>query len=207
MMKITQKPLSWLHPSEINSRKHPEQQINEFARSIKKFDVIRPIVADQDGRILVGHGLYMALKKIGRENADVIIMLGLTEAEKKKLILSDNKIYSLGADDYVGIEQMLSELAQEKDFDVPGYDADILDELYGIKSVQKSAEVQETPSQALAHEISEPAKDPYPDIPQSPEQKVEPPESIKQRREEAIAKYENNFVICPNCGERILLNA
>lgn len=190
-MKTVQKPLSWIRPSEVNSRKHTEQQIEELARSVDKFDVIRPIVTDEDGRILAGHGLYLALQKMGREKADVLIVTGLSEADKKKLILADNKIFSLGIDDYYGIEQMLQELAGEGDFEVPGYSADVLEELYGIRSVEGSAVAQTPPMNAIQGDTGF--------VPLEPK---EPTARMEQARDEAVAKA-GRFIICPNCGERI----
>ena len=190
-MKIVQKNLDWLHPSEDNSRKHPEQQIDEFVRSIEKFDVIRPIVTDENGRILVGHGLFMALQKMGRDTADVMIVSGLSEKEKKKLILSDNKIYSLGVDDYYGIEKMLSELAGEGDFDVPGYNADVLDELYGIKSVEESAAQTIAPMTQIQADTAFEQQEP-----------VNPTKRVEEARQQAVAEA-GRFIICPFCGERI----
>ena len=80
-MEIVKKPLSELFPSEKNVRKHTQQQIDEFARSINMFGVIRPIVCDESGRILVGHGLYRALAKLGKETADCIVVSGLSETK------------------------------------------------------------------------------------------------------------------------------
>lgn len=190
-MKIVKKPLSWITPSELNSRKHPENQINEFVRSIEKFDVIRPIVTDENGRVLVGHGLLMALQKMGRDTADVMIMSGLSEKEKKKLVLSDNKIYSLGIDNYYNIEEMLKEIASEGDFDVPGYNADILDEMYGIKSVEKSTVQHISPTATIEADVGF--------VQQKP---IEPSKKMKEEREKAVAEA-GKFVICPFCGERI----
>ena len=94
-MEIVKKPLSELRPSEKNIRKHGAAQIAEFKRSIKMFGVIRPIICDENGNILAGHGLYEALVGMGKEEADCIVMKGLSEADKYKLMLADNKIYSL----------------------------------------------------------------------------------------------------------------
>lgn len=194
-MKTVQKPLSWIHPSNVNSRKHTEQQVDELARSVEKFDVIRPIVTDENGSILAGHCLYLALQKMGRKEADVLIVAGLPESDKKKLILADNKIFSLGVDDYYGIEQMLQELASDGDFEVPGYSADVLEEMYGIKSVEKSAAAHTPPVAAIQADA---------DTGFVPVKANEPTKHVEEARNEAVAQA-GRFIICPYCGERINL--
>lgn len=191
-MHIEKRKVSDLIPNPINVRKHNQNQIKEFQRSINKFGVIRPIVIDENNVILVGHGLLEALKLNNTEDAEVIVMNGLSEKDKKKLLLADNKIYSLGIDDYSAIESILSDIGKESDFDIPGYDPNVIEELYGIKSVEK--EIKEGTPLERALEVKD-QKEEKPEIP-VPSKKVE----------EARAEAEDRkFVICPNCGERIWL--
>ena len=65
-MKIVSKKLSELHPIEKNIRRHPEKQIKEYVRSVEMFGQIKPLTVDENGTILVGNGLYEALKLMGR---------------------------------------------------------------------------------------------------------------------------------------------
>lgn len=200
-MKIEQRKVSELVPNPKNIRKHGNIQIREFQKSIDKFGVIRPIVVDENNVILVGHGLLEALKASGKEDADVIVMKGLSENDKKKLLLADNKIYSLGLDDYAAIENILTELGQNSDFEVPGYDAETLEDLYGIKSVQEEVEKEGTPvEKALKDSSSVVSKDNQLPLPE--EKEPTPSKHVEQQREEA---EQRNFVMCPNCGEKIWL--
>lgn len=197
-MELEKRKLSELTPSSVNVRKHTTNQIKEFKKSIDAFDVIRPIVIDENNTILVGHGLFQALTEMGKEYADVLVKKGLTENQKKKLLLADNKIYSLGIDDYTAIESILKELATDSDFEVPGYDSEILEQLYGIKSVEKEVE-----SGAISQmtDISEPKS--VDDITNPNEIEIEPPDKLQDQRKSA--EEERKFVICPNCGEKIWL--
>lgn len=204
-MELEKRALSELKPSNVNVRKHTANQIKEFKKSIDAFDVIRPIVIDENNTILVGHGLFQALTEMGKEYADVLVKKGLAEKQKKKLLLADNKIYSLGIDDYTAIESILKELATDSDFEVPGYDSEILEQLYGIKSVEKEVE-----SGAISQmtDISEPksvvdADSDADDIPNPNEIEIEPPDKLQDQRKSA--QEERKFVICSNCGEKIWL--
>ena len=206
-MELEKRQLSELKENSINTRRHNQNQIDEFKKSINKFDVIRPIVIDEDNVILAGHGLFMALKELGREDADGVVMRGLSENDKKKLLLADNKIYSLGVDDYSAIETILKELANDSDFEVPGYDAETLEDLYGIRSVEKEVEggaigkmmdVSEFSAQMAA---DAPTSDG--EIEQAANYTPETPERLQTAKQEAIDN--RKFVVCPNCGEKVWL--
>jgi len=123
-MKIVKMKISELKCPEQNIRIHTEKQIQEFERSVKMFGQIRPIVVDDDNVILCGNGLYATLVKMGIDTADVYKVTGLTENQKKKLMIADNKIYGLGIDDLDTFNKFLSDLGE--DLDIPGFDESIL---------------------------------------------------------------------------------
>lgn len=207
-MELEKRNIEELVENSINTRIHGQKQIDEFKKSINKFNVIRPVVIDENNVILAGHGLFLALKQLGRKDVDVVVVRGLSERDKKKLLLSDNKIYSLGADDYTSIESLLKELGSESDFDVPGYDSGILEELYGIRSVEKEigeSKPFDIPNEDVKDQGNfepEPNKaDRAFDVHESHENPV-PSEEFKAARQEA---QNRKFVICPNCGEKIWL--
>lgn len=135
-MKTVKVPLSELKKPERNVRMHTEKQLREFVRSIEMFGQIRPIVADETGTILAGNGLYEALKRMGREEADVLRVSGLTQNQKKKLMLADNKIFGLGVDDLDAFDEFLTDL--KDDLDIPGFDAELLQSM-----VAEASEVTE----------------------------------------------------------------
>ena len=96
MMEITTVRLTDLKKAEKNIRKHTPKQIAEYVRSLKMFGQVRPIVADENHVIIAGNGMYDALVEMGAETAECYIVTGMTENQKKKLMLADNKIYELG---------------------------------------------------------------------------------------------------------------
>ena len=123
-MKITVKKLSDLKRPKHNVRIHGDQQIKEYIRSVKMFGQIRPLVIDEDGVVLAGNGLLTALQEMGVEKADCHIVKGLTDAQKKKLMLVDNKIFDLGVNSQQAFDEILKEL--KGDLDIPGYDPELL---------------------------------------------------------------------------------
>ena len=110
-----------------NVRVHPEQQIVEFMRAIQKFGQTRPVVIDEESVILAGNGLVEACRRLNHSEVVAYRMTGLSPADKTKLMLSDNRIYSLGLDDHGAIIEAIRGL--EQDFDIPGFDAEILQNL------------------------------------------------------------------------------
>jgi ParB-like chromosome segregation protein Spo0J len=112
---------------ERNVRIHTEQQLREFERSVKMFGQIRPIVVDENNVILAGNGLYEVLIRLGYEEAMVYQFTDLTENQKKKLMIADNKIFSLGIENLDTLNAFLEDL--EGDLDIPGFDSEILKQM------------------------------------------------------------------------------
>lgn len=204
-MKLTKIPLSELKKPEKNVRIHSEKQIKEFVRSLDKFEQIRPIVVDENYTILCGNGLFAAMVAKGETEAYCLIKSGLSEKDKKKLMLADNKIYSLGVDDMGVFEEFLSELGS--DLDIPGYDTELLETLtadtddvddmmsgYGIISNDTKEQIASTAKKYEADDTAY-AKDAE-EIKPAPKPSEEMPEP---------EKLERRFVVCPKCGERIWL--
>lgn len=226
-MNITRLPLSVLKKPEKNVRLHSNKQIEEFKRSIEMFGQIRPIVVDDGYTILAGNGLYEALTALGWAEADCYVVTGLSDSEKKKLMLADNRIFSLGVDDMQAFDEIIAEL--DNDFDIPGYDPDLLKTLtidfsgaddimsgYGIISDDTKAEMQRA-SETYDREDKKfsQAATPY-----APQEHIQPvatasngpvaPQNIGaspagKPLESTLEPLERRYVICPKCGERIWL--
>lgn len=206
---ITMKLVDLVKP-EKNVRIHTEQQLKEFQRSVKMFGQIRPIVVDENNVILAGNGLYETLIAMGKETADVYKYDNLTENQKKKLMIADNKIFSLGIENLDTLNSFLEDL--QGDLDIPGFDEDILKQMvseaedvteklseYGtlddeeIQSIKESGERKEQQIQKAEAEQATPALQPI----AQPQQEM--PEDSEDTTE--VKK----FVICPKCGEKIWL--
>lgn len=209
-MEIITMKLADLVKPEKNVRIHTEQQLREFQRSVKMFGQIRPIVVDENNVILAGNGLYETLIAVGKETADVYKYDNLTENQKKKLMIADNKIFSLGIENLDTLNSFLEDL--QGDLDIPGFDEDILKQMvseaedvteklseYGtlddeeIQSIKESGERKEQQIQKAEAEQATPAPQPI----AQPQQEM--PEDSEDTTE--VKK----FVICPKCGEKIWL--
>lgn len=122
-MKIVKRNLSDLRHPDLNSRKHPEKQIRELKRSIQKNGQTRLLVIDENNVIWIGNGLYQAMTELGMTEAHCLVKEGMSETDKKKMMVSDNRIFDLGVDDSDALEQLLRDF---DDLDVPGYEEELL---------------------------------------------------------------------------------
>ena len=116
-----------------NSRTHSDEQVNQIASSIKEFGFTNPVLIDEDGGIIAGHGRVMAARKLGLEFVPSITLIGLTEAQKKAYIIADNQL-PLNAGWDLDTLRLEIETLKELDFDIDllGFDTDVIDKLLDI---------------------------------------------------------------------------
>jgi ParB-like chromosome segregation protein Spo0J len=95
-----------LIPYSRNPRTHTDAQVGQIAASIAEFGWTNPILAGPDGVIIAGHARLAAARKLQMEAVPVIVLDGLTEAQRRALVLADNRLaLDAGWDaDLLGIE-------------------------------------------------------------------------------------------------------
>ena len=92
-----------------NARSHKPTQIAAIARSIHTFGFNVPIVADEDGQILAGHGRAAAALKLGLDTVPVVRIAHLTPAQREAFAIADNRLTDTSQWD----EQMLGEVLRD----------------------------------------------------------------------------------------------
>lgn len=220
-MKVTKVPLDKLKRPAKNVRRHSQKQIEEFVRSVNMFGQIRPIVVDENYTMLAGNGLYEALLQTGATEADCYVVVGLSDAKKKKLMLADNRIFNLGADNLDVFDEIIAELGA--DIDIPGYDEELLRTLnaseadidqmimdYGKfdaearQTMQARAETMPSPTPAA----SAPQEAAF--QPSQPQNNIghsfsAPPLQTPFQPASSENDSDARFILCPHCGWRIEL--
>jgi ParB-like chromosome segregation protein Spo0J len=91
-LEITELAVNELIPYVNNARTHSDEQIAQIAASIREFGWTNPILVDGDKGIIAGHGRLAAARKLKMDAVPAIQLDGLSEAQKKALILADNKL-------------------------------------------------------------------------------------------------------------------
>lgn len=192
--------LSKLKSEFNNVRRHGEVQVRELLKSVKQFGQTRAIVIDEDYNILIGNGLYQAMKLGGYETANAYMMEGLTDKDKKKLMLSDNKIFSLGLDNNEEIQKLIDEISLGGDYNIPGFDEDILKEM--TRSLDEVKEDMLSYGEIPSKQVEE-IKEKYESSNNTQTSTSSPIQSTPIRQEH---EREGRRIICPSCGEVIYID-
>jgi DNA modification methylase len=125
-----------LRPNKRNARTHSKKQIKQIANSIIGFGWTYPILADEDRHIICGHARWEAAKELGLKNVPVLVMRGLSDAQKRALAIADNKIPSNAGWDRNVLAAELGELAVllpecNLSLDITGFAAAEIDSILG----------------------------------------------------------------------------
>jgi ParB-like chromosome segregation protein Spo0J len=129
-----------------NARTHSKRQIKLIADSLKAFGFVNPILIDEDGMIVAGHGRVAAAKRIGMTEVPALRIEHLSDDEKRAYVLADNQLAArAGWDpDILAIElQHLIEVAIEFDVTATGFEMPEIDLLIErAKAPKREDEVQ-----------------------------------------------------------------
>lgn len=131
-LSITYRPVKSLVPYAKNARTHSAAQVAQIARSIEKFGFTNPILADGANGVIAGHGRLLAAAKLGMAKVPVIALEGLSEADKRALILADNKLaLDAGWDEDMLRLELADLTALGGDLDLTGFSTIELADLMG----------------------------------------------------------------------------
>jgi DNA modification methylase len=111
-------PPGELKPAKRNARTHSQKQIAQLAASIRQFGFTSPVLTDDAGRIVAGHGRVEAARQLGLKLVPTLPLSHLSEADARAYALADNRLAEKSGwdDDLLRIE--LSELESVVSFDL-----------------------------------------------------------------------------------------
>lgn len=123
--------LGELKPFKHNARTHPAKQIQQIVASIRRFGFTNPILVNEDGEIIAGHGRLLAARDMGLEEVPTLMVSGLSRSEKAALRLADNKIALNAGWDRELLKLELSEITLETPelLDLTGFEVGEIDVL------------------------------------------------------------------------------
>ena len=195
MAKVTHETkvveLAKLVPYEKNPNVHPIAQIKAMADSIERYGQYYPIVVDENMRILCGHGKKLALEHLGRKEGEVKIIRGLTDKQKLKIVIEDNKIQSMSYVDFTKIEDIIREVGE---VDIIGFGTDYLEAI-----------INESVKDNMGVDFSKPAERKSNDkqVDDIPKEKQE--EQDEERNDIESGMQQARTMICPHCGKEITI--
>ena len=125
--KVERRDVASLVPYAKNARTHSAAQVAAIAASIREWGWTVPVLVDEAGGIIAGHGRILAAQKLGIAEVPVMVATGWTEAQKRAYVSADNKLaLNAGWDD----ELLKLELGDLRDLDfdlsLTGFDDDEL---------------------------------------------------------------------------------
>jgi DNA modification methylase len=110
-LTIVYRPLAALRPDPRNARTHPKRQVSQIVASIRAFGFTNPILTDEAGQVIAGHGRLLAARELELAEVPVIVLAGLSDPQKRALRLADNKIALNAGWDLEILQLELAELA------------------------------------------------------------------------------------------------
>jgi hypothetical protein len=178
---VEARPVASLLPYAANARTHSPEQVAQIAASIVEFGFVAPILIDERGEIIAGHGRLLAAQSLGLQTVPTIVRAGLTEAQKTALRLADNRIALNAGWDEALLAAELAKLqdAGEIDLALTGFASDEIDRLLaGLDPLAPDASAPGSPaaaSAAVGASEQEDAVDPADAEPETPRQAVTQP--------------------------------
>ena len=139
--KIERRAIEELIPYARNSRTHSDAQVAQIAASIKEWGWTMPILVDQAGGIIAGHGRVMAARSLGHKDVPVVIASGWSDAKKRAYVIADNKLALNAGWDNEMLKTEIDELIQSGyDMDLIGFDSEDFEKLINEQSFEPGNE-------------------------------------------------------------------
>ena len=130
--------IDWLLPYIRNARTHTDEQVAQVAASIREFGWTNPLLVAADGVIIAGHARLAAARKLRMTEVPVIVLDHLTDAQRRALVLADNRLaLDAGWDE----EMLRVELAALQE---DGFDLEIVG--FTDEELQKPAPIRRSPT-------------------------------------------------------------
>lgn len=123
-MNVVYKNIKELKPYKKNAKKHPKEQVERIANSIKEFGFTQPVIIDSNNCVVAGHGRILGAKKAGLKQVPTVMLEDLTEEQIKAYRLVDNKLNE-SEWDYSLLDDELEMLSEDIDMELFGFDEQV----------------------------------------------------------------------------------
>lgn len=151
--KVQRQSVKNLIPYARNARTHNDEQIAQIAASIKEWGWTNPVLIDETGSIIAGHGRVLAARRLGINDVPVMVADGWTEAQKRAYVLADNQLALNAGWDTDLLKVEVADLADEGfNVDLIGFDEKTLANLLNDPTEGETDpdDVPETPDEPVS---------------------------------------------------------
>lgn len=147
-LAIEHAPIASMRPDPRNPRTHSDKQIKQIAKSIETFGFNTPILVDQAGTIIAGHGRYLAGKQLNLSTLPVVRLEHLSPTQAKAFAIADNRLTEIaGWSDHL-LGEIYLELSQAVDLDfsldITGFSTAEIDLRIGALDASPDADTADT---------------------------------------------------------------
>jgi DNA modification methylase len=123
--KVERWSIDKLVPYARNARTHSDEQVGQIAASIKEWGWTTPVLVDEQGSIIAGHGRTLAAQRLQMTEVPVMVAKGWSDAKKRAYVLADNKLAMNAGWDNEMLALELGEIGDLGfDLDLTGFTAD-----------------------------------------------------------------------------------
>jgi ParB-like chromosome segregation protein Spo0J len=126
---VVMRPLSELLPSIRNPRQHSPAHVSQIAASIREFGFTIPLLVDERGELIAGHGRLLAAKQLGLRQVPVLTATGWSAEQKRAYRIADNRLTEAGRWDDRILREELEALRGEFPLAALGFELSELDAL------------------------------------------------------------------------------
>ena len=145
-----------LKPSGKRLRRRQRRSINEIAKSIHEFGFLQPIVVDEHYAVIIGDGRLEAAKQLGHKTVPAVIVKGLTEEQRRRLQIADNRLAELSRWDRSGLIEQMEWFSEQQSPEVPGFNHEEVCDLLGLTEMSRAKcefppETEKTATRADTH--------------------------------------------------------
>lgn len=132
-LKMEYRPIGDLRPSPRNARTHSRKQLAKMAASIRSFGFLVPLLVDDEGFVVAGHGRLEAAKEVGLDRLPVIQLGHLTADERRAYAIADNRLAEQAGWDNAILAVELKALLEIESFEIEltGFEMAAIDTILG----------------------------------------------------------------------------
>ena len=129
--KVERWKIERLVPYARNARTHSDEQVAQIAASIREWGWTTPVLVDEDGGIIAGHGRTLAAQRLKMAEVPVMVARGWSDAKKRAYVLADNKLaMNAGWDEEILQIELLALKDEGFNIDLIGFDGNELAEIF-----------------------------------------------------------------------------
>lgn len=145
-LAVVYRPTSKLIPYARNSRTHSEAQIAQIAGSIREFGFTNPVLIDEEGGIIAGHGRVLAAQLLEHDEVPTITLSHLSEVQKRAYVIADNKLALNAGWDSEMLALELHDLG-ELGFDLAltGFESPEIADLFNLQRIREDRDPDAAP--------------------------------------------------------------